>query len=177
MIPVMFRRASFAVAALCAALSCLSGTAAHAASLPAHAQVRAGQCVEPSSFRGLVANRYHVEFESVVAADIDRDGDIDVVATTDDSLTVWVNDGDGHLTAQPAPQGPALEGRAPASTWRDHETSSEPTTYDGSTPTVVLVVQAHAPPAGAGRRALRLDTFALPSDRTRLSVPRAPPAL
>jgi hypothetical protein len=177
MMPVMFRRASFAVVALGAALSCLSGAAAEAASLPAHAQVRAGWCVEPASFRGLVANRYHVEFERVVATDIDRDGDIDVVATTDDSFTVWVNDGDGHLTAQPAPQGPALEGRAPTSTWRDHGTNSEPTTYDGSTPTVTLVVQAHAPPAIAGRRAMRLDTSALLSYRTRLSVPRAPPAL
>jgi hypothetical protein len=177
MMPVMFRRASFAVVALCAALSCLSGPAAEAATLPAHAQVRAGRCVEPAAFRGLVASRYHVEFERVVATDIDRDGDIDVVATTDDSFTVWVNDGDGHLTAQPAPNGPALEGRAPTPTWRDDDTNSDPTTYDGSTPTITLVVQAHAPPATAARRAMRLDTFAFASDRTRLGVPRAPPAL
>ena len=43
----------------------------------------------------------HPEFVSVVAADIDADGDIDIVAASGSlELFVWTNDGAGHLTRQ-----------------------------------------------------------------------------
>src|SRR5215831_1506242 len=57
---------------------------------------------------------------SIVAADIDADGDLDVVASdTALQLHVWVNDGAGHFTRQeprtttawrPLPPAPALDG-------------------------------------------------------------------
>jgi hypothetical protein len=59
---------------------------------------------------------------AAITADIDADGDLDIVATDQAlNLLVWVNDGRGHLTRQrprhsggesTSPPGPAFEGRA-----------------------------------------------------------------
>lgn len=59
---------------------------------------------------------------AAITADIDADGDLDVVATDQDlNLLVWVNDGRGHLTRQrprhsggesTSPPGPTLERRS-----------------------------------------------------------------
>src|SRR3954471_4856853 len=106
MMRAMFRRAVASSAVAFALLSALCAGSAQAATLPEHADVRAGGGVEAAAFRRLVASRYDVEFNHVVAADIDRDGDIDVIATTDRTFTVWVNDGTGHLTSQRPSQGP-----------------------------------------------------------------------
>ncbi|HEX7137547.1 MAG TPA: VCBS repeat-containing protein [Vicinamibacterales bacterium] len=61
---------------------------------------------------------------AAVTADIDADGDLDLVATDQDlNLLVWVNDGAGHLTRQrprqsggesTTPGDPALERRMPS---------------------------------------------------------------
>ena len=92
-----------------AAFVALPGASARAATLPANAEVHAGQCVAATTFRQLVSARYQVEFQQVVATDIDRDGDIDVLATTDRSFTVWINDGAGHLTSSRTASGPSIE--------------------------------------------------------------------
>jgi VCBS repeat protein len=171
----MVRRASTAAVIVGAVLWSVAASPAEAASLPAHAEVRAGRCVEPAVFRRLVASRYQIEFSHVVATDIDRDGDIDVVATTDRTFTVWLNDGDGHLTSQPPSHAPALDARAPAPTWRGGEDRRDPTTDDGGAPTVTLVAQAHAPPALDGTGAASIHSFPAISNRARSSAPRAPP--
>jgi hypothetical protein len=172
----MFHRALGAGALVVAVLSPFSAAFAEGASLPAHADVRAGRCVEPALFRLLVADRYHVEFSKVIATDIDRDGDIDVVATADRIFTVWVNDGDGHLTSQrPTHGGPGIDARAPARTWSGDGDRSDPSTNDGASATALLVARAHAPPVlNAGDAAL-LDCSARLSSRIRCSAPRAPP--
>ncbi len=58
-----------------------------------------------------------------VTTDIDRDGDLDVVAsTTGEPVVVWINDGHGHLTRQHAPPVPfamASEGQIAADSARD----------------------------------------------------------
>src|SRR5881394_355264 len=102
------------------------------ASLPVRAEVRVGRCVEATDFRRLVESLYHVQFIGVVAADIDRDGDIDVIATTGRRLTIWVNDGNGHLTSQRPSSGPGIDARAPASTFRGSSERSDPTTNDSA---------------------------------------------
>jgi hypothetical protein len=111
----------------------------------------------------------------VVATDIDSDGDLDIVATTDRSFTVWLNDGTGHLTSQRPSNAPAIDGRAPATTWRDSEERSDPSTNDGGSTTPLAVARAHAPPAGAAGDAAALDFSADLSSRIRSSSPRAPP--
>jgi hypothetical protein len=70
---------------------------------------------------------------SVVAADIDADGDIDIVATDGSlNLFVWVNDGTGHLTRQrpshrsawrDEPAGPRVDDRAETFQPSTHETA------------------------------------------------------
>jgi FG-GAP-like repeat len=171
----MFRRLLAAGAIAVAALSPLSAASAEAASLPARAEIRTGRCVEPASFRKLVASRYHVEFNTVVATDIDRDGDLDIVATTDRSFTVWLNDGMGHLTSQPPSHAPAIDGRAPAATWRESGDRSDPTTDDGGPSIPLLVARAHAPPAMASDDAAALDFSTGLAARFRVSPSRAPP--
>jgi hypothetical protein len=113
MMPLMFSRALRGGIAVLAAFLPLTAASAHAATLPAHAEIGAGKYLEPADFRKLVAIRYDVEFNQVVAADIDRDGDIDVLATTDHTFTVWVNDGAGHLTRQ-VPAQPRQSGAGPS---------------------------------------------------------------
>src|SRR5665213_2207550 len=130
MMRAMFCRALRVGVAVVAAVLPLLTARASAASLPAHAEVGVAPCIDLAAFRQVVASRYDVEFTSVIAADIDRDGDIDVLAETGHTLTVWVNDGAGHLTSQRTPQGPAIEGRAPATTWRGHEDRPDPSTND-----------------------------------------------
>ena len=74
---------------------------------------------------------------SIVVADIDRDGDADVVATDGAlHLFVWINDGRGHLTRQtPAPAGEdAADGQHPDVGWTpldsDAYTSADPPSCD-----------------------------------------------
>jgi hypothetical protein len=178
MMRTMFHRVVRAGALVFAALMLPFATAwAEPASLPAHADVRVGRCVEPAVFRQMVSSRYHVEFSHVVAADIDRDGDIDVVATTDKTFTVWVNDGAGHLTAQRPAGGPAIDGRAPTTAWRERGDRTEPSTNDGSSTASVLITRAHAPPDPAASPNGGLDFIVRLSSRIRFSAPRAPPSL
>ena len=171
----MSRRALTHAAALLAAL--LSFRAAPAeASLPAHAEVHVGRCVEATDFRRLVESLYHVHFNRVIAADIDRDGDIDIIATTGRRVTVWVNDGEGHLTSQKRPPGgPAIDARAPATTFRGSSERSEPTTDEGAPTTALLVARAHAPPAFAAGDTAGLGVFLRVSGQLDSSAPRAPP--
>jgi hypothetical protein len=170
----MFRLAVARSAVALAMLSIVCGASAHAATLPALADVRAGQLVEAASFRRLVASRYDVQFNRVVAADIDRDGDIDVIATTDRAFTIWVNDGTGHLTSQRPSPGPAIDARAPG-TWRDGEQRSDPSANDGAPVPQLVVARAHAPPAVDGRVATSPRSSGIVSPSIRFSAPRGPP--
>src|SRR5262249_38183488 len=116
---------------------------ARAGSLPPRAEVGFTSGVEAGLFRSLVASRYHVEFRVVVAADVDQDGDLDVLASTDRSVTVWVNDGAGHLEVHRLPHGPAMASQGPGNTWQDREDRFDPTIQDGGTPSTPLIMPAH----------------------------------
>jgi len=164
-------------AAVLAMVVCLLMAApARAGSLPPRAEVGLTLGVEVDAFRQLVSNRYHVEFRIVVAADVDHDGDLDVLASTDRSVTLWVNDGHGHLRAHRLPYGPEMEFRGPGNTWRDREDRAEPTIQGDGPLSPVSDVRAHAPPR-SGVRSLHVASAA-PSlaSHARCSSPRAPPA-
>jgi len=168
----MLRRASILGILIAGVLASVPSAAA---TLPVHAEVRAGRCVEPASFRRSVANRYQVEFIHIVAADIDSDGDIDVIATTDRTFTLWLNDGHGHLTSDRPSTGSGVDAGAPASTWRQHSRPIEPSTNDEAPSSPVLVEQAHAPPALVSSRARQIDSSFPRLDRDRSRASRAPP--
>jgi hypothetical protein len=149
---------------------------ARAASLPPRAEVGVTSAVEADVFRRLVLNRYHVEFRVVVTADIDRDGDLDVLASTGRTVTVWVNDGAGHLRAHRLPHGPAMESRAPGNTWRGREVRVEPTIQGDGPRSPVSVFRPHVPPPSDVRAPSCAPAEPPAASHTRRSSPRAPPA-
>ena len=76
----------------------------------------------PAGFAGTVDRATSDRFVSVVAGDVDRDGDVDVVASLGSlDLMVWTNDGAGHFTRvassphqafQPQPPAPSVDGES-----------------------------------------------------------------
>jgi hypothetical protein len=167
-------RARIALLALAAWLP--MAAPARAGSLPPRAEVGLTSGVETELFRRLVSSRYHVEYRVVLAADVDRDGDIDVLASTDRTVTVWVNDGAGHLSAHRLPHRPAMTTREPDDTWQGAEDRVQPTIPGDGAPSTSFVVRAHAPPRSDARS---LAVAALPpslASHVRPSAPRAPPA-
>lgn len=66
--------------------------------------------VLPAGFTAIVDRATSDQFVRVVADDVDRDGDIDVVASLDSlDLIVWQNDGAGHFTRLPSSSHTALQ--------------------------------------------------------------------
>lgn len=81
--------------------------------------------VLPDGFAAAVDKATSDQFVRVVADDVDRDGDIDVVASLGSlDLIVWTNDGAGHFTRLPSshhlafqtqPLSPSVDGDSAAS--------------------------------------------------------------
>ena len=128
----------------------------------------------PSALRASLS-RETVTLVSAIAADIDADGDLDIVGSDDHlSLVVFVNDGEGHLsrassrhprTLDAEPDGPSLTQRG----------SSRVVSLQTDPPTIApdaapgIGVDAHARVRRDGRDLL------VPADIS-FGVPRAPPA-
>jgi FG-GAP-like repeat len=174
MIPTMFSSGERA-AVLAMAVSLFAAVPARAGSLPPRAEVGLTSGVEVDAFRRLVASRYHVEFRVVVAADVDRDGDLDVLAATDHSVTVWVNDGAGHLRAHRLPRGTAVEPHAAGNAWRGREDRVQPTIQCDGTHPQALSVHAHAPPASGIHASAGDPRAPAVASHDTPSSPRAPP--
>lgn len=69
----------------------------------------------PAGFAGTVDRATSDRFIRVVAGDVDRDGDIDVVASLGSlDLMVWTNDGAGHFTQVASSPHPAFQTQPPA---------------------------------------------------------------
>jgi hypothetical protein len=147
------------VALVAASIPAFGGT------LPAGAEVAAGRSVDLASFAWQVATRYDVQFDHVIATDLDRDGDQDVVGAGSPGLVVWLNDGAGHLTSQPPRESTGVEMRAPATEWNERGSFNLPTDRGSVAPARTARPLTHVsavPPAAAPAR-------------TRAS--RAPPSL
>jgi hypothetical protein len=113
---------------------------------------------------------------SAIAADIDSDGDLDIVGSDDHlSLVVFVNDGQGHLSRRSSRQPRSLESEpdGPSVTDRDNggvaSVQSDPPTIAPDVAPGVDVV----PAAGVG---LERPDMAVAADLVP-GVPRAPPAI
>ncbi|OLE82043.1 MAG: hypothetical protein AUF76_11060 [Acidobacteria bacterium 13_1_20CM_2_65_9] len=160
-----------AAAARAGSPSCAS-TRPPAESLVAHTSPWNGL---PPGFRAALAER-DTQLVAIVAADIDADGDLDVVASDSTlQLHVWVNDGAGHLqrkrparssSLQPEPPGPTLTHGAPLS---PVPTQKDPRALRAGTevhPTALAAMRG-TPPASSDA--------VLPATRA-AHTPRAPPA-
>jgi len=102
-----------------------------------------------------------LDLVSVIAADIDADGDLDVVASDSKlELIVWVNDGTGHLTRREA---------ARATRWRPEP--ADPTLHER--PGAINVSLQNEPPTVGVDNRLEFGTLA----PARVASRRAPRAL
>ncbi len=170
-------RARLSVIATAVVLCALFRTAPAAAdtALPANADVRVGSAVTLEAFTRAVATRYHVLLRRVVAADIDRDGDVDFVAATDGGLRVWVNDGRGQLTAKAPQQGVAPIAFAPGVAWNGDSSSRDLSVQNELPSPRVHSSYAHAPPPPAGTVGAPSQPGHVPSPTRGARIPRAPP--
>lgn len=120
----MTRRVGAALCAIGALLvTLLYGAPPHVA-VRAHSMPFSGIAVEgdrdtplPAGFAAAVDRATSDRFVRVVAGDVDRDGDIDVVASLGSlDLIVWTNDGAGHFTRLASSAHTALQNQPPAPT-------------------------------------------------------------
>jgi len=151
-------------------------TPAAAGPVPAGARVRAARTVDVPTFARVVALRFHVTFNAILAADFDSDGDVDIIAATDREFVIWVNDGSGHLTSQTAPTHPLMNGTPGATIWNDGRGDREEPVQNDVPSSAVPREYAHAPPALVP--AAPRSASSLPFDQRfqDSSAPRAPPA-
>jgi hypothetical protein len=143
--------------------------------VPPGAHLRVGRTLDAAAFERAMTRVYHVDVRNVVAADVDRDGDTDVIATSDDVIVFWVNDGQGSLnSSQPSTRSHSLDGRAPAPVLGGRAREGAIVSLQGN-PASMTAVAAH----GAPRRAVRPLLAPHSARRGRGTVacftPRAPP--
>jgi hypothetical protein len=162
------------VAIVSAVLVLATATAARA-SVPAGASVRVDRTIDVASFSRTIAMRYDIVVRGALTADIDRDGDLDVVASTDRGFLVWVNDGNGRLTSAKPEHKPIVDGCPPDDTWEHGGACDEQTIQNEPPSSKIATAHAAAPPAAVAHRSDSVnDASAL--DPTRgVFPPRAPP--
>ncbi len=118
-----------------------------------------------------------IEVRVAVAADIDQDGDIDLVANTNIGLLVWVNDGTGHLDTQAPGSVPVTHEEEPATSWSGGDLR-RPESLPTSGVSVPLVTSAtHASPQQTSRLLDGSRPQASIGRGLLLFAPRAPPRL
>lgn len=159
------------------AVTCLGGlaTAAAAATLPPRAEVRVRGPLDIEAFERCVAKRYHVQFRKVVAADIDRDGDLDFISATDVGLVVWVNDGHGRLTSEAPRRAPAGAAGCSGAAWQDQTTRLDDPLPNAGPSVPLPGSYAHGPPSGSVRRSVP-SALVVRRRSAGCRIPRAPPA-
>ncbi len=131
------------------------------------------RAADADSFAREVAISYHVDAQHVLAADIDRDGDLDVLAATDDGFKIWVNDGTGQFTSRTPEPHPLADGHPTANSRNAAELLDHETIQSESSP--IVATYAHAPADSGSRSTTTFD--AVVRRRTFLGsrTPRAPP--
>jgi len=154
----------------------LSASAARAETVRAGEVMRVERRVDPAAFTQTFTAHYNVALRHVVVADIDLDGDVDVVAATDDQLSVWLNDGTGRLTSQPSTQVPLPALQARGTAW-DRHSSRDQESIQNDAPMPRLTVARVPVPLVASVGALHSPSDPCPSAcLPGASSPRAPPA-
>ena len=133
--------------------------------------------VDVALFRQMVAARYHVRVERIVASDIDRDGDVDIVAASSRTLMIWLNDGVGHLEQQQGPHHvPVVAGQPADGTWNHRDEQRDDSLQDGAPSLSIFSIRAHDPPPVPSVGALPLFGSSPSTLGSRSAAPRAPPA-
>ena len=101
----MRRLAFVALSGLVACLALIVSSSS--AGLSSRVTSQAPAALTHSNDRGLLrllaALSPNTRFITAVDGDVDRDGDLDVIATTATSVVLWLNDNDGHFTSREFP--------------------------------------------------------------------------
>jgi hypothetical protein len=163
-------------AATAAAVLVLATATAARASVPAGAFVRVERTIDVASFSRTIATRYDIVVRGALTADIDHDGDLDVVASTDRGFLVWVNDGNGQLTSKKPDHTPIVDGCPPDDTW-DHGGACDEQTIQNEPPSSkVATAYAHASPSALNGRSDSVNDARGLDPTCGASTPRAPPS-
>jgi len=112
----------------------------------------------------------------VVTVDFDRDGDLDVLASTDRGVRLWLNDGRGHMVVQPPHPTPVVTGGAPV-TSGGGGSGNQPESVQNDSPSLGTLQYFSAPPRRPHRAAPRAAAPALRDANIDGAAPRAPPAV
>jgi hypothetical protein len=134
-----------------------------------------GRPVDAVAFAQALTARYNIALWRVVAADIDRDGDDDVLAATDGELLVWINDGRGLLISQGPAHSPAVDVRPQGNTWHRGVTRDQDTIQNNVPPLRPPSTRSQAPPARVTKSASSLDAPRLSDCAHAAPRPRGPP--
>ena len=151
---------------------------ARASGLPVGAHVQVARTFDAPAFERAIAHSYRVTLKKIVAADVDRDGDMDAITASDGMVVFWVNDGQGYLSSsQASTRSSAIDGGAPAPVWDGGERDRDTVSVQDDPPSVRLTAAcAHAPPLPAARHRLAVEPALRVLQTCDLSAPRAPPA-
>src|SRR5262245_45505647 len=133
----------------------------------------AARAADANSFARQVALSYHVDQHHVLAADIDRDGDLDVLAATEDGFKIWVNDGTGRFTSRTPEPGALADGHSTANSRNAAELLHHQAFQSESIP--IVATCAHAPPDSGSRSTTTFDVVVRRRTFLGSRTPRAPP--
>jgi len=145
-----------------------------AAAVPAGAVVHVDPVIDLAALSRTIASRYDIVVRRAVTADIDRDGDLDVLTASDYGFDVWVNDGSGWLTSQPPRHHAPVTTNGPADTWRESD-SARPMPIPPHESSPKMSYRTHAPPPAASQPLSSIDPTVDPRLARGVRTPRAPP--
>src|SRR5581483_884085 len=146
-----------------------------AAAVPPGSEIRVGATFDLASIANTISTRYAVTVRHAVTADIDRDGDLDVLTASDIGFDVWLNDGTGRLTVSQPPVQPSPNASAPPDALRDSGARPDPSAPAPVPSFTGSATRSHAPPAPESL--LRGCTTSRDHHAVfGVRVPRAPPA-
>jgi hypothetical protein len=139
-------------------------------------QLRAGDRLDAPALHLLVPSADRLQIRAAVGADIDSDGDVDVVAATDRDLVVWINDGRGHFRRRAAHRHPIADGPPAPDTWSGDGSGAAEAVQVGTVLMPLIVMRAHAPPIDTASQLLAVRTLVRLNVSVTSRTPRAPPS-
>jgi FG-GAP-like repeat len=140
-------------------------------------QLRIGDRLDAPALYRLVPSADRLQIRVAVGADIDADGDVDLVAATDRDVVIWINDGRGQFRRRAAHRHPIADGPPAPGTWSGDGYGAAEAVQTGAVLLPLIVVRAHAPPIDPASKLLFAHAVAHSDVCLTSRTPRAPPAV